>query len=447
MKNKKNIKIFVLDTSVLVYDATAFKSLQNSDIIIPIVVLEELDKVKKNTNEAGKNARVACRYLDEISNRGPIHLGVEIENDCQIRIDTNDPSPTMGSDPTYGDNKILSCLERTHKENPDGEVILLSRDINLRIRAKAHGLMAEDYNHDRAPDLDLYAGVQKINDEEMGAALLSGEELTAEDFPIIQDLYPNECIIITANDGRVITIGRKTKQFVRIVRERDPWGLMGRNPEQQLAIDMILDPKLPLVSIVGPAGGGKSLCALACGLELVLTARKYSAFSIYRPTEAMGNDIGYLPGSAAEKLDPHYASIDDGFKFLFSEGGAGVGTKSKNKDLSWKDKLYQYIDNGTITKDALSYIRGRSISNTFIFIDEVQNLSHDEVKTIITRVGQGSKIVLAGDISQIDNPKLDATSNGLSYLVDKFKKSHLAGHITLSKGERSLLATEAAELL
>jgi len=444
MKNKKNRKIFVLDTSVLVYDATAFRAFTNCELIIPIIVLEELDKVKKNPNESGKNARVATRYLDEISNTGEIHLGIEIENDCLIRIDTDGSEFKMGSDPSYGDNQILACAKKHQMAAPvDGHVTLISRDINLRIRARANGISAEDYNHDRAPDLDLYPGVQRINDEEMGAALITNGDLMATEFPIVGELYPNECIIITADDGRVIALGRKTKNLVKIIRDKDPWGLMAKNPEQQLAIDMILDPKLPLVSIVGPAGGGKSLCALACGLELVLNARKYGTFAIYRPTESMGNDIGYLPGSMDDKLSPHYASIDDGFQFLLSESASGKG---KGKD-SWREKLHQYIDNGTITKEALSYIRGRSIANSFILIDEVQNLSKEEVKTIITRVGQGSKIVLTGDPSQIDNPHLDATSNGLSYLIDKFQKSHLSGHITLSKGERSLLATEAAELL
>jgi PhoH-like ATPase len=443
MKTKKNRKIFVLDTSVLVYDATAFKSFQNCDIIIPIIVLEELDKVKKNPNESGKNARVATRYLDEVSHKGEIHLGIEIDNDCSIRIDT-EASGSLGTDPTYGDNQILACTQKHQMAAPvDGLVTLISRDINLRIRARANGILAYVYNNDRGPDLDLYSGVQRIQDEEMGAALISGGELTADEFPIVAELYPNECIIITANDSRVIALGRKTKNFVKIVRDKDPWGLMAKNPEQQLAIDMLLDPKLPLVSIVGPAGGGKSLCALACGLELVLNARKYTTFSIYRPTESMGNDIGYLPGSMDDKLSPHYASIDDGFQFLLSDS---VNGKNKGKD-SWREKLHQYIDNGTITKEALSYIRGRSIANSFILIDEVQNLSKEEVKTIVTRVGQGSKIVLTGDPSQIDNPHLDATSNGLSYLIDKFQKSHLSGHITLSRGERSLLATEAAELL
>ena len=438
MKLKNHRKIVILDTSVLAYDASAFKSFSNCDVIIPITVLEELDQVKKNSTEAGKNARVAIRYLDEISNSGKIHLGIEIENDCLLRVETHNPTPNLGSDSNYGDNRILSCAERIMTANPQEMVVLISRDINLRIRAKAYGLSAEDYNHDRAPDLDLYAGVQKINDENM-AALLSGEELTATEFPIVGDLYPNECLIITADDSRVISIGRKTKNFVRIIKDKNPWGLAARNPEQQLAIDMIMDPKLPLVSIVGPAGGGKSLLSLACGLELVLNQRRYQTFSIYRPTVSMGPDIGYLPGEIQDKLNPHFASIDDGFQYLFQDN-----TKKKT---SWREQLHQYIDNGTIVKEALSYIRGRSITNSFLLIDESQNLSKEEVKTIVTRVGMGSKIVMCGDIGQIDSPHLDATSNGLSYLIEKFQKSHLAGHITLSRGERSLLATEAAELL
>lgn len=438
MNNNKNRKIFVLDTSVLVYDSAAFRSFDDAEIVIPLIVLEELDKVKKNSDESGKNSRVAIRYIDEISNQGEIHKGIGIDNNCSLRIEVREPK-AMGSDASYGDNKILACLAMLSLESK-GEVILLTRDINLRIRARANGLLAEDYNKDRVESIDLYPGLQIIQNEEMGAALIQDGEILSDEFPEIIDLYPNECIIIVANDNRVIALGRKTKNFVKIIRERDAWGLMARSPEQQLAMDMIMDPKLPLVSIIGLAGGGKSLISLACGLELVLNQKKYTTFSIYRPIQSMGNDIGFLPGTLEEKLSPWFASIDDGFQYLFS------ANSGKKKD-DWKEKLYQYLSNGTIQKEALSYIRGRSIPNSLILIDEAQNLSKEEIKTVITRVGQGSKIILTGDVSQIDAPKLDATSNGLSYVIDRFKESNLAGHVTFTKGERSLLATEATELL
>jgi PhoH-like ATPase len=442
MKTQKNRKIFILDTSVLVYDADAFRFFIDSNVVIPLIVLEELDKVKKLSNESGKNARVAIRYLDEISNTGEIHKGITIENNICIKIDTLE-TVHIGTDPSYGDNQLLGCAKRIQTDNMDGDVILVSRDINLRVRARAMGISAEDYTQDRNDSADLYPGVQYIQDEDMGAALVSYGELLEEEYPLVGTLYPNECVIITAANGQVIAAGRKVKNFLKIVGEREPWGLLSRSAEQKLAIDMIMDARLPLVSLIGLAGGGKSLVSIACGLELVLNQRKFSTFSIYRPIQSMGNEIGFVPGTIEEKLNPWFSSIDDAFQFLL-EGNSGKGKSGKD---TWKDKLYQFTSNGTIQKEALSYIRGRSISNSLILVDECQNLSKEEVKTIITRVGQGSKIILTGDVSQIDNPKLDATSNGLSYLIDKFQQSNLSGHITFSKGERSALATEAAELL
>lgn len=436
MKNKKNRKIFVLDTSVLVYDPSAFKFFNGNNVVIPLVVLEELDKVKSQPNENGRNARVAIRFIDDISNTGQINSGIEIDNDVILKVEVSD-FDKIGSDPKYGDNKILSCALKLNK---DDEVILVSKDINLRIKAKSYGLKAEDYNRDRIGDgLDLYCGIQKINNEAMGATLLSEGEIYSEEFKEVGSLYPNECLMILSDDGKLIGMGRKTKDIVKIIKSDEPWGLSARNAEQQMAIDMIMDPKIPLVSILGTAGSGKSLISLACGLELVLNKRKYESFCIYKPFQSVGDSVGYLPGELSEKASPWFASIDDGFQFLF--------TGNARKKNSWKEQLFQYINNGTIKKEVISFIRGRNIINSLILIDEAQNLTREEIKTIITRVGPGSKIICNGDLTQIDAPKLDATSSGFSYLIDKFKKSNLSGHITFTKGERSALATEAAEIL
>ena len=441
MKSLLTRKIHILDTSVLVYDPAAFRQFRNSMVVIPLPVLEELDKVKKLTTDVGKNARVCIRYLDEISTKGEIDRGVQLDGDVFLKLDTLD-AIAIGSDASYGDNKILGCARRMKEDNQKEEVILVSRDINLRVRAKALGLTAQDYTKERDKESDLYAGVQKVVSEEMGASLLSYGEILNEESDLVRDLFPNEAVIFTTPDGKVISTGRKVKDFLKLVGDKEVWGLQARSPEQKLAIDMIMDPKLPLVSLVGLAGGGKSLVSVACGLELVLEQRKYVTFSIYRPIQSMGNELGFLPGSQEEKLSPWFAAIDDAFQHLFSS------PRSRGRDKeNWKNKLYQYITDGTIQKEALSYIRGRSLPNSFILIDEAQNLSKQEVKTIITRVGFGSKIILTGDVGQIDAPHLDATSNGLSYLVDKFKTSHLSGHVTFSKGERSPLATEAAEIL
>lgn len=442
MKNKKIEKIYVLDTSVLVYDADAFKNFEQSNVYIPVVVLEELDKVKKQSDEAGKNARIAIRYLDEISSHGEIDKGIDIGKGITIKIDVSE-AKAVGEDARYGDNRLLGYCQALKSINSENEITLVSRDINLRVRAKAMGLSAIEYNFGRKESIELYPGVQRIVSDELGAHLLSYGELAPEEFDFVNELYPNECIIFTTEDDKVIASGRKIKDVVKISTDKDPWGLLPRNSEQKLAIDMIMDHRLPLVSLTGLAGGGKSLISVACGLELVLAQKKYANFAIYRPIQSMGNELGYIPGTLEEKLNPWFSSIDDSFQFLLSDHGS----KGKANKESWKDKLYQYTNNGTIQKEALSYIRGRSISNTLILIDEAQNLSPEEIKTIITRVGFGSKIILNGDISQIDHPKLDAVSNGLSYLIEKFKRSALSGHINFKKGERSVLATEAAELL
>jgi PhoH-like ATPase len=434
MKKSLSSQIVVLDTSVLVHDPSAFKSFSGSTVIIPIIVLEELDKVKKLVNDSGRNARVAIKNLDMISERGQINLGVKIENDITIKIDTANYG-AIGSDPSYGDNRILACVNKYPKQS----VIFISKDINLRVRAKSLGLKAIDYNKDDTDDNDLFSGIRRIKNEEMGSRLLSDGELLSSEFKEVKSLHPNECMLLLTDNNKCIAVGRKMKDYLKIIKDQSPWGLVAKSPEQKLAIDMILDPKIALVSLVGVAGSGKSLISLACGLELVVNQRKYSTFSIYRPIQPVGSDIGYLPGSIQEKLSPHFASIDDGFAYLLSDK-----TKKKN---GWKEQLFQFLDNGTIQKEALTYIRGRSIPNSLIMVDEVQNLSKEEIKTLLTRVGVGSKVILTGDITQIDHHGLDATNNGLSYVVEKFKDKELAGHVTFTKGERSDLASLSAQIL
>jgi len=430
-------KIFVLDTSVLVYDPNAYKSFKGNNVVIAITVLDELDKIKKFPNESGKNARVAIRSLDAISSLGEIHIGVPIDDDIVIKIDTS-AYGSLGSDPTYGDSKILACAAKVNEANPDSKTILVSKDINLRTRAKAFGIIAQDYEKDKIPSSDMYEGFQTIKDEDAGLALFTAGVISSQDHNL-GDLYPNECALFVGNDEKGIAPGRKIKDQIKIIKDQKPWDLELRNKEQLFAADLLLDVNIPLVTIIGKAGSGKTLLSVACALDLVLNKRKYDSFIIYRPIQPMGNDLGYLPGTLDEKLDPWFTPIDDAFAFLFSD-------KSRKKD-GWKAQLHQYIDNGTIQKEALTYIRGRSIPNSLILIDECQNLSKEEVKTILTRAGTNTKIVLTGDIEQIDNSYLDATNNGLTYIVEKFKDSELAGHITFMKGERSLLATKASEIL
>jgi PhoH-like ATPase len=423
---------FVLDTSALVYDSKCYENFQYN--IIPIVVLEELDKLKKQSNEVGKNARAAIRNLDEISNQGKIHNGVKI-GDIVVKIDIS-PYEKIGEDEEYGDNKILSTAK---KYNTNNDVVLVSRDINLRVRAKAMGIAAQDYDKEKKDISELYLGYRTIQNQEAGLNLFSEGYIPIEQYNF-PDLYPNECILFSGENGKGIAAGKVVGDTIVLIKDRFPWNLKLRNKEQLFAADLIMDKRIDLVSLVGLAGSGKSLIALACALELVLEQRLYDSLLIYRPNETVGKGIGFLPGSATEKLDPLFAPIDDAFAFLF-------GDKSNKKEGGWKAKLHQYIDNGTICKEAVCYIRGRSINNAVMLIDEFQNFSPDDAKTILTRAGNNTKIILTGDLSQIDAHGLDTINNGLTYIVEKFKTSELSGHITFTKGERSPLATLAAEIL
>lgn len=433
-------KYYILDTSVLIHDPNSFKSFSGNDVIIPINVLDELDKIKNLPNEAGKNARVCIRALDTLCHQGDIHKGIKIENNILLKIDTSKTPDRFGT-ATYVDNKILSCAysvkqKNSKKKNPPA-TILVSKDINLRIRARAFDIQAQDYEKDKIPVIELYQGYKNLVSDEIGRALIKKDFLDVRIYDELQDLKSNECLYLEAESGEGLSLGRRSGDRLLPIKNKKPWGLELRNKEQAFAVDLLCDPKIPLVSLIGKAGTGKTLCAIASALEMVLEQKKYNRMIIYRPIQPVGNDIGFLPGTMEEKLGPWMQAISDGFEFLFE---AKNGSK-------WKTTLDRYLDDGSIQMEAITYIRGRSIPNAFILIDEAQNLSKEEVKTILTRAGTGTKIVMTGDIEQIDNSYLDATNNGLSYVVEKFKDIDLAGHITFTKGERSLLASKAAEIL
>lgn len=431
-------KTYILDTSVLIHDPNSFRNFKGSEVIIPINVLDELDKLKTFPNDAGKNARVCIRYLDELSEKGAIHKGIKADN-VSLKIDTAITSDKFGTS-GYVDNKILACAEanklRNSKKKTPTETILVSRDINLRIRARAADILAENYEKDGVKVNDLYPGFRTIVSNELGTELLK-KDLEVACYDEVQDMLPNECVHFVEEDGSGICIGRRVGSKIVHIKNNKPWGLDMRNKEQAFAADLLCDPKLPLVSLIGRAGTGKTLVALASALHMVLERKAYSKLIIYRPIQAVGNDIGFLPGTMEEKLGPWMQAIADSFEFLFS-------AKSGHK---WQQLLDRYLTDGTIQMEAITYIRGRSIPNAYILIDETQNLKKDDVKTILTRAGTGTKIVLTGDIEQIDHSGLDATNNGLTYVVEKFKNEELAGHITFEKGERSPLASKASEIL
>lgn len=434
-------KIFVLDTSALIYNPSVYKQFPNSDVVIPIAVLNELDKLKKQSGEVGKNARVSIRLLDEISLLGDISVGISIDDDILVKIDATyidtTVAPYLGlGDPDYGDTQILACLQLTWHNNTDNDVCLISNDINLRVKARSRGIRAESRETDRSSLEELYSGMQTIVHEDAGGDLLENEFIDPRNYNLKLSLH--ECVVFTSDDNDIIAVGRKTAHNkVKIIKKQYPWNLSSRNIEQSCAIDLIMDPNVDLLTFIGKAGSGKSLVALACALELVLSKKQYDKLVIYRPIQSVGNEIGFVPGSIEEKLAPWFQAIMDSFEVLFSNKGGN----------DWIRDLEMYQKKGKIELGAITYVRGRSLPNSIILIDEAQNLSKEDIKTLLTRAGEGTKVILTGDIEQIDAKDLDAVNNGLTNVIERFKDSELSGHVTFTKGERSRLATKAAEIL
>lgn len=432
-------KIYILDTSTLVYDPCTYKQFPDSTVIIPITVLNELDNLKKGSSEASRHARVAIRLLDEISSMGDIGTGILLDNNILLKVDTNyidlsEISYRSFGDPTYGDTQILACAFVHWSENK--ETVLVSNDINLRVKAKSRGIDAEAHENTKFSLSDLYTGTQVVRDEDAGLDLQQQGHIDPRAYGL--DLNLHECVLFESDNGDGIAMGRKVAaDKLKVIKKSYPWNIAARNKEQTFAIDLIMDRSVDLITLTGRAGTGKSLIVLACALELVLSRREYDKFIIYRPIQPVGNDIGYLPGTMEEKLAPWFQAIMDNFEVLFTTKNGG----------DWKRELEMYQKKGRIEMNAITYIRGRSIPNAIILVDECQNLSKEDVKTLLTRAGENTKIILTGDIEQIDNSVLDATSNGLTHVIEKFKESDLAGHITFTQGERSKLASTAAEIL
>jgi PhoH-like ATPase len=439
-------KIFVLDTNVLLHDPRAIFSFQDNDVIIPIVVIEELDRFKKDIDEIGRNARQVSRILDTYRQKGKLSLGVQLEGGGNLRVELNHQSPQHLPHEliaSKADNRILATALNMCRSNKDVPVVLVTKDTNLRIKADALGLTAEDYETDTITLEELYSGEIELTVAPDGIeAFYAGGGLTP---PEGTSPYPNQYVLIknSANPAQT-ALSRYSKQkhaLVPIVSAKHGiWGVTARNKQQQYALDLLLNDDIRLVSLVGKAGTGKTLLALAAGLERTIETRTFARLVVSRPVFPLGKDIGFLPGDIEEKLKPWMQPIRDNLDFL--TGNPSSVTRGKSR----KD-LQSLFDLGMIEVEPLTYIRGRSMPNQFLIVDEAQNLTPHEIKTIITRAGEGTKIVLTGDPYQIDNPYIDSSSNGLSFVVERFKDEPIAGHITLVKGERSDLAELAATLL
>jgi len=438
------VKNYVLDTNVLLHDPHSLLSFQKNNVIIPIEVIEEIDRFKRESTELGQNARTVSRTLDSLRGQGRLSEGVNLENGGCLRIvfhrlehNGKNGSAILGDN--SADSRIVATALAVRKAEPKVPTILVSKDINLRIKADALGLQAEDYETDRVLIKDLYTGMIEVtvNAEKMAAFRANGElELNGD-----AQYHPNEyCTLMEETNPKrtaLTKVDASGHKLVPIIDSREGiWGIKPRNREQHFAFDALLDDRVKLVTLMGKAGTGKTLMAMAAGLKKTVLDREFRRLVVARPTISMGKELGFLPGSLDEKLAPWMQPIHDALEML-SDLNMGQEHRRSN-DL---------MRSGSIVVEALSYIRGRSIAHQFMVIDEAQNLTPLEVKTIITRVGHGTKIVFTGDPYQIDNPYVDSSSNGFNYIVSKFRGEPIAAHIELQKGERSELAELAANLL
>ncbi len=460
-------RVIVLDTNVLLHDPESPLHFANDNVVIPIQVVEEVDRFKRDPSEKGRNARRVSRLLDGFREKGNLSSGVRINNKDMGKIkvafcrkETTDRLPSELSD-NSGDNKILAVAleQKTNKvlaNSPD--VIVISKDTNLRIKADAIGLKAEDYCNKNVSLDNLNRGYREIISDQNEI-----NKIQKDGFIFLKDikcnikpsLYSNEGVImkdnLQENHTYLCRYDLKENKLISLnwLRRSNLGKIKPKNLEQSFALDLLLDPDIHLVSLLGKAGTGKTLLALAVGLHLVADENDYERLLVSRPPISLGKELGFLPGSLDEKLAPWMKPIIDNLDYLtgskFNKKGEKVALKERDNNTrnSWEDLRGM----GLLEVEAINYIRGRSIPHQFILIDEAQNLTPLEVKTIVTRAGEGTKIVFTGDPYQIDHPYLDSDSNGLTWLAKKLQGQHIVGHITLSQGERSKLAELAANLL
>ncbi len=439
-------KAFVLDTNVLLFDPQAIFKFGNNDVVIPIVVVEEIDRFKREMSENGRHARLFSRLIDEMRADGELSKGVKLPQGglLTVELEGHQPLPVELS-MDKADNRILALAISLKKDTPKRPVVFVTKDTNLRIKADALGITAVDFEPSSVEPDQLYAGTTTLTIEGSQVdEFYSTKKLAFTSTPA-NPLRPNQYVILkdAANPNHT-AMGRFSRELECIVPLFKPveglWGIFPKNAEQSFAMDALLNDDIKLVSLVGKAGTGKTLMAIAAGLMKTVDEGVYSKLLVSRPVFPLGKDIGFLPGDIEEKLNPWMQPIYDNIDFLFgatgSKGrrGAGKGTQ-------------ELMNQGLLQIEPLTYIRGRSIPGQYLIVDESQNLTPHEIKTIITRAGDNTKIVLTGDSYQIDNPYVDSANNGLVYLVDRFKDESISAHITLTKGERSKLSELASNLL
>jgi PhoH-like ATPase len=493
-------KHFVLDTNVLLHNPNALFVFQEHEVVIPFAVIEELDKLKRTNDDIGRNARECIRHLDRLRSRGRLIEGVQWGEASpttgqaastgvnghtgKIRIDVADHErPSVLAEDTP-DNRIIAVAWALHTGQPSAcaylgqdfsggktsravpcpvaRVIFVSKDLNARIKSDALGIRTEDFENQKVDAERLYSGnfsitvpgelIDELYSERMLAVERIGEYLgavTPEGVPYRRTVVSNQYIIMKDQDDENHTgLARRladTDHLIPITGPRKPtFGIMARNVQQTMAMDLLLDDEIRLVTLLGSAGTGKTLLAVAAGMAKVFNEERYDKLLVARPIMPMGRDIGYLPGDKDEKLTAWMQPIFDNLSYLLSTRGSPMQSAESH---STEQRIQKLLADGKVVLEPLTYIRGRSIPHQFMIVDEAQNLTPHEIKTIVSRIGEGTKLVLTGDIGQIDNPYLDQSSNGLSYAVEKMKGLALVGHVTLTKSERSELASLAAELL
>lgn len=439
-------KTFILDTNVLLHDINCLQAFEDNDIIIPMAVIEELDTFKTEGDTRGRNARLASRTLDEMRKLGRLNEGVALPKGGMLKIELDKPNslPTsLAFNKT--DNALLNIAytlskkEGSYKKNST-PVIVVTKDINMRLKAEALGLAAQDYNKDKVNVDELYTGVTEleVSSEEIDAFYRNKKmELDETRF------FPNQFVILKTTDGsKKSAIGRVSNNGEFVLhplsnQEPSAWGIKPLNKEQRFAMELLLDDSLDIVTLVGTAGTGKTLITLATGLQRTMDENAYRRMVVCRSIVPVGRDLGFLPGSKEEKLEAWMGAIYDNLAFLADR---------KNPDEG-EEKAHYLLDSGKIEIASVTHMRGRSLPGQYMIVDDAQNLTPHEIKTILTRAGEGTKVIITGDPYQIDTPYLDVSSNGLTYLVDRMKGQKSYGHITFTKTERSRLADLASRLL
>ena len=433
---KKN---FVLDTNVLLHNADSISSFSDNNVILPMGVIEELDRFKKNHDEMGRNARRVIRHLDNLRARGSLGEGVKLENGGSLRIIfASDSDSKISLNMNVVDNQILRIAHDLHKKGDS--VIFVSKDINARLKADALGIEAQDFEKQKVNFDELFQGYrEELVSENSLNKFYQNHEIVIKDL----DAYPNEFIVLVdEKDIKHSALCRYTEEgkLVGLCPQFEiAWTVKSRSREQRMALELLMDDRIQVVTLVGQAGTGKTLLALAAGLELTLKQKKYEKILVSRPIMPLGRDIGYLPGDKEEKLKNWMEPIFDNLTYLMSH--------CSDKKNTIRERVDKLLKDNVIEMEAMTYVRGRSIPQQYIIVDEAQNLTPHEIKTIVSRAGEGAKMVITGDPYQIDNPYLDSSSNGLTYAVERLKTQAIHGHVTLIKSERSKLAAIAAELL